>query len=116
MYTIAGRNMGKSNMFMAGILYQTDFTKTTNPNQPKQKLKDLKKKPKTDDERNQQSEAISDSDTENRSPLKSRKDNNKKKKRSNFTMIVKPDCMSQGKGIFMTHDLDSIPLIEPCVV
>jgi len=30
MYTIAGRNMGKSTMFMAGILYQTDFTKTTN--------------------------------------------------------------------------------------
>ena len=27
-------------------------TKTTNPNQPKQKLKELKKKPKTDDERN----------------------------------------------------------------
>lgn len=90
--------------------------KTTNPNQPKQKLKDLKKKHKTDDERNQQSEALSDSDTENRSPLKSRKDDNKKKKRSNFTMIVKPDCMSQGKGIFMTHDLYSIPLIEPCVV
>jgi hypothetical protein len=30
MYTIAGRNMGKSTMFMAGILFQTDFTKTTN--------------------------------------------------------------------------------------
>jgi len=30
MYTITGRNMGKSTMFMAGILFQTDFTKTTN--------------------------------------------------------------------------------------
>jgi len=30
MHTIAGRNMGKSTMFMAGILFQTDFAKTTN--------------------------------------------------------------------------------------
>ncbi len=29
MYTISGRNMGKSTNFMAGILYQTEFTKKT---------------------------------------------------------------------------------------
>lgn len=27
MYTVSGRNMGKSNSFMAGILYQTEFSK-----------------------------------------------------------------------------------------
>ncbi len=31
-------------------------------------------------------------------------------------MICKPDHMSQGKGIFLTHDIDSIPLEEPTVV
>lgn len=87
-----------------------------NTNQTKPKLKDQKKKPRTDDERALQSEAVSDSECEEKSPQKSRKDGPKKKKRSDFTMIVKPDCMSQGKGIFMTHDLDSIQLIEPCVV
>jgi hypothetical protein len=29
MYTISGRNMGQSTSFMAGILYQTEFTKKT---------------------------------------------------------------------------------------
>jgi hypothetical protein len=33
-----------------------------------------------------------------------------------FTMICKPDFMSQGKGIFITHDIDSIPLNETSVV
>lgn len=33
-----------------------------------------------------------------------------------FTMICKPDFMSQGKGIFLTHDIDSIPLNEVTVV
>lgn len=33
-----------------------------------------------------------------------------------FTMICKPDHMSQGKGIFLTHDLDQIGLDEPSVV
>ena len=31
-------------------------------------------------------------------------------------MICKPDHMSQGKGIFITNDLDQISLEEPCVV
>lgn len=31
-------------------------------------------------------------------------------------MIVKPDCSSQGKGIFITHDIDSIPKDEIFVV
>ena len=31
-------------------------------------------------------------------------------------MICKPDQMSQGKGIFLTNDIDSIPLDEPSVV
>lgn len=31
-------------------------------------------------------------------------------------MIVKPDCLSQGKGIFLTHDVDCIPRDEPTVV
>ena len=31
-------------------------------------------------------------------------------------MICKPDFMSQGKGIFITHDIDSIPLLETSVV
>lgn len=31
-------------------------------------------------------------------------------------MIVKPDCLSQGKGIFLTHDIESIPRDEPQVV
>ena len=31
-------------------------------------------------------------------------------------MIVKPDCSSQGKGIFITHDIDSIPKDEVLVV
>ena len=29
--------------------------------------------------------------------------------RTQFTMIVKPDCMSQGKGIFLTRNIDEIP-------
>lgn len=39
-----------------------------------------------------------------------------KQPRVGFTMIVKPDCLSQGKGIFLTHDIDSIPLHESSVV
>ena len=31
-------------------------------------------------------------------------------------MICKPDHLSQGKGIFLTHDIDSINLDEPSVV
>lgn len=31
-------------------------------------------------------------------------------------MICKPDFMSQGKGIFITHDIDSIDLHETSVV
>jgi len=31
-------------------------------------------------------------------------------------MIVKPDCSSQGKGIFLTNDIDSIPKDEIYVV
>ena len=31
-------------------------------------------------------------------------------------MIVKPDCMSQGKGIFLTNDIDNIPPHETFVV
>lgn len=31
-------------------------------------------------------------------------------------MICKPDQMSQGKGIFLTHEIDSIPLEEQTVV
>lgn len=31
-------------------------------------------------------------------------------------MICKPDHLSQGKGIFLTHDVDSIYLDEPSVV
>jgi len=74
---------------------------------------------RTDDEHNIQSDLLSDSESE-KSPDK-RKDlygngPPRKKKRANFTMIVKPDCMSQGKGIFLTHDLDQIPLNEPYVV
>lgn len=26
-----------------------------------------------------------------------------------FPMIIKPDCMSQGKGIFLTCELEKIP-------
>ena len=29
--------------------------------------------------------------------------------KTRFPMIVKPDCSSQGKGIFLTNDIDSIP-------
>ena len=36
--------------------------------------------------------------------------------KSNFTMIVKPDCMSQGKGIFLTRNVDDILANEVCVV
>lgn len=31
-------------------------------------------------------------------------------------MIVKPDCLSQGKGIFLTHDIETVPRDEPYVV
>ena len=31
-------------------------------------------------------------------------------------MIVKPDCFSQGKGIFLATEVDKIPLTEPSVV
>lgn len=31
-------------------------------------------------------------------------------------MICKPDHMSQGKGIFLTNDINNIPLEEPSVV
>ena len=40
----------------------------------------------------------------------------KKYRKSRFTMIVKPDCMSQGKGIFLTHNLDEIPKDDVYVV
>ena len=33
-----------------------------------------------------------------------------------FPMIVKPDCMSQGKGIFLTNSIEKIPLQELSVV
>ena len=33
-----------------------------------------------------------------------------------FTMICKPDNQSQGKGIFLTQDVDAIPLTETNVV
>jgi len=33
-----------------------------------------------------------------------------------FTMICKPDQLSQGRGIFLTNDIDQIPLEEPLVV
>jgi len=33
-----------------------------------------------------------------------------------FTMICKPDHESQGRGIFLTHNLDNIPMEEPSVV
>ena len=33
-----------------------------------------------------------------------------------FTMICKPDHMSQGKGVFLTHDIDQIPTDELHVV
>ena len=31
-------------------------------------------------------------------------------------MIIKPDCSSQGKGIFLTNDIDKIPKEETYVV
>jgi len=31
-------------------------------------------------------------------------------------MIVKPDCMSQGKGIFLTNEIEKIPLNDITVV
>jgi hypothetical protein len=59
------------------------------------------RKHRADDEHNiLKDEFDSDSD---KLPSKIKK---KKKRRANFTMIVKPDCLSQGKGIFLTHDLD----------
>lgn len=33
-----------------------------------------------------------------------------------FTMIVKPDQMSQGKGIFITNEIEKIDLREISVV
>lgn len=33
-----------------------------------------------------------------------------------FPMIIKPDCSSQGKGIFLSCDIDSIPKDEVFVV
>lgn len=41
---------------------------------------------------------------------------NLKQKKPQMVMIVKPDCMSQGKGIFLTNDIDSIPPHETFVV
>lgn len=37
-------------------------------------------------------------------------------KKTRFPMIVKPDCSSQGKGIFLTNDIDSIPKDDTYVV
>ena len=80
------------------------------------------RKHKTDiEDNNQQSDAQrvnNNSETdEDRSPTKSIFGQSPaKKKRANFTMIVKPDCQSQGNGIFLTHDLDAIPLTEQFVV
>ena len=36
--------------------------------------------------------------------------------KSRFPMIVKPDCSSQGKGIFLTNDIDQIPKDDIYVV
>jgi hypothetical protein len=84
--------------------------KTTADKKLKESLT-IKKKHRTDDEHNTN---IEDSDSDNsKMPMKFKK---KKRRRANFTMIVKPDCLSQGKGIFLTHDLDQIPIGEPHVV
>ena len=37
-------------------------------------------------------------------------------KKTRFPMIVKPDCSSQGKGIFLTNDIDQIPKDDTYVV
>jgi hypothetical protein len=33
-----------------------------------------------------------------------------------LTLIVKPDCMSQGRGIFLTNDLNQIPDEESMII
>lgn len=58
-------------------------------------------------------ESCSD-DTPKKSPRKAAPKPSESK--SNFTMIVKPDCMSQGKGIFLTRNVDDIPANEVFVV
>ena len=40
----------------------------------------------------------------------------KVRNKTRFPMIVKPDCSSQGKGIFLTNDIDKIPKEETYVV
>jgi hypothetical protein len=37
-------------------------------------------------------------------------------KNAGFIMICKPDHMSQGKGIFITNEIDNVSLDEPSVV
>ena len=40
----------------------------------------------------------------------------KMRNKTRFPMIVKPDCSSQGKGIFLTNEIDKIPREETYVV
>ena len=40
----------------------------------------------------------------------------KEKKPPLVVLIVKPDCMSQGRGIFLTNNADQIPIDETQVV
>jgi tubulin polyglutamylase TTLL6/13 len=39
-----------------------------------------------------------------------------KKRIAPVTLIVKPDCMSQGRGIFLTNDIEQIPKEENLIV
>jgi hypothetical protein len=55
-----------------------------------------------------QSEKTTDVESTNKSP-------EKKIKTPLVTLIVKPDCMSQGNGIFLTNDIEQIPK-DQCMV
>lgn len=50
------------------------------------------------------------------SPNQSKNKVSSQKSPVGFTMIVKPDCLSQGKGIFLTKKIEDVNLKECSVV
>jgi hypothetical protein len=60
--------------------------------------------------------SIAGKSTDNETIKPSRKDSPSKFRMPPVTLIVKPDCMSQGRGIFLTNDIEQVPKDDNIIV